>query len=83
MLDLFGRDYVIEHAVSEINRRAKEDVYRQYVTETLRACAKGLGTEFTVGYKDLLDSMRPQAPEDNRSADDIISTIKKKAEALA
>ena len=83
MLDLFGRDYVIEHCISEINSRYKEELYRQYVTDTLRACAKGLGTEFNISYRELMDSIVKTAPEDDRSADDIISTIKKKAEAIA
>lgn len=83
MLDLFGTEYIIEHVVSEINSQKQEEIYRQYVTEVLRACAKGSGIDFSPSYLDVKNSIMVKAPEEERSADDIISTIKRKAEAIA
>lgn len=83
MLDLFGREYVIDHCISALNSWHEEELFRIYVTETLRSISKGVGYEFTKSFTDFVEMSRPKAKEEERSSEDIISNIRKKAEAIA
>lgn len=83
MLDLMGRDYVLEHVVSVLNQEAKENAYRTYVAECLKLIAKNsaisaqcvsLGKAeaafMPISYKELL---KPQLPTQPHTAEDIIA----------
>ena len=83
MLELIGRGYVIEHCVSTLNAMRKEDNYRVYVTEVLRGISKSVGCEVKLGYADFLEkSKRRVERAEERTAEDIISAIKAKAELI-
>lgn len=77
-----GRGYVIEHCVSTLNAIRKEDNYRVYLTEVLRTISKGVGYEIKLGYADLLEKAENGKEEDERTPDEIIDTIKAKAEMI-
>lgn len=77
-----GRGYVVEHCVSTLNAIRKEDNYRVYLTEVLRMISKGVGYEIRLGYADLLESSKKGQEEAERTPDEIIDTIKAKAELI-
>ena len=77
-----GRGYVIEHCVSTLNHIRQEENYRVYLTEVLRAISKGVGYEIKVGYTDILLRTKAQQSEPERSPEEIIDTIKAKAELI-
>lgn len=70
-----GREYVIDHCVSRLNLEAEEELYKIYVTDSLRVLLRS-----KTRYFDLLTSMR-QKPTDviaeKEDAEKIISKMKK------
>ena len=80
MLELFGKDYIIQHCGSVLRTRQRNELYRVYVTEALRAVAKGVGYELQSSYADLLDAFEPV--RESRTSEDIISDIQTKIVAL-
>ena len=77
-----GRGYVIEHCVSTLNSIRKEENYRVYVTDILRVISKGVGYEIKLGYADFLEKSKNSQEEEERTPDEIINTIKAKAELI-
>ena len=79
MLELFGRGYVIEHCVSVTNNTRKEEIYRTYVTESLRIISSGVGREITVKYADIVERCASHGKaEETRTPEEIIDNIRKK-----
>ena len=76
-----GRGYVIEYCISTFNTMQKDEAYRAYLSEIFRAISKQLGMEFKHGYFEVIDSMKPQK-EEMRTADDVIDSIKSKANKI-
>ena len=66
-----GSGYVIEHCVSALLERKKAEIYRVYVTDALRAAYK-----LDVRYADLWK------PQETRTSEEIISTLKGKLAKL-
>ena len=77
-----GRGYVIEHCVSTLNSIRKEENYRVYLTDVLRVISKGVGYEIKLSYADFLKKAKDSQEEDERTPDEIINTIKAKAELI-
>ena len=80
MLDLFGRQYVIDHAVSELNSKRKEEIFKTYVTDALVFIAKAQGMEISPRYADVMKSLT--AKPEQRTSEEIISDIQTKLGAL-
>ena len=76
-----GRGYVLEHCISTFNHIKREEIYKEYVTETLRHIAKGVGYEIKVSYAELVD-VKPEQ-EETRDPDEIIDGIKGKIAMLS
>ena len=85
-MNLYGRNYVIEHCVSEYLKRREEKLYRIYVTDALKAIAENtthyLGANEVIDYGSSLstrwiDVLEPPQPikEDNRSCKEIVHGI--------
>ena len=81
MLDLFGREYIIDHCVSVLNEDKKEEFYRIYITETLRLIAKGNGYEIKLGYSDYMKQLTTPDRQ-TESPEEIIKRIKLKTGAI-
>ena len=77
-----GRGYVIEHCVSTLNSIRKEENYRVYITDILRVISKGVGYEIKLGYADFLEKSKNSQEEEERTPDEIINTIRAKAELI-
>lgn len=80
LLELIGKGYVIEHCVSLFNRRQKEQIYRNYVTDTLKMINDNLtkisgGQYMKTRYAELVE---PQL-KDERTGDEIAIDIIKRA----
>ena len=76
-----GRGYVIEHCVSTFNHMQEEDAFKTYASEILRSISKSLGVDVTMSFHDYLESMKPQK-EETRTAEEVVSGIKAKAQKL-
>lgn len=71
MLDLFGSGYVIDHCVSAFLEYKKEDAFRIYVTDALKAYFH-LNQRYEDWFK----------PQDIRTSEEIITSIKDKLARL-
>lgn len=89
---MLGREYVIDHCVSRLNLEAEEQLYRTYITDSLKIIMENTARLVKEGkvipsrYVDILNSMKNPDPqnvvEEQKSADMIISNIKNKLNAL-
>lgn len=83
-----GRVYLIEHCVYEYNRKQEQRAYEMYVTDRLKCIndiAAGLfgGKTASHRFADILDHMsKNEEPEEERTAEEIISSISEKLERL-
>ena len=75
MLELFGSGYVIDHCVSAFLEYKKDELYRVYVTDSLKHLAR-LDTRYADIIKDF------GKPKETRTAEDIISGIRSKITEL-
>ena len=80
LLELIGKGYVIEHCVSLFNRRQKEQIYRNYVTDTLKMINDNLtkiygGQYMKTRYADMVEPKK----QDTRTGDEIARDIIKRA----
>ena len=75
MLDLLGVEYVIDHVISEHNKRLEEFAYRNYTSDLLKVIAENMGVEVNSRFADFIQI----GEKDERSADDIVLDIMKKA----
>lgn len=80
MLELFGRRYVIDHCLTELERESKEQSYRVYVTSTLRMIAESTSKYGGGSYpmQTWLDIIKP-TPVDARTGNEIVADIVSKA----
>jgi len=67
LLDLFGSGYVIDHCVSAFLKSQREELYQYYITDALKVIGH-LDRRFFDYFK----------PEEERTAKEIIDSIKKK-----
>ena len=79
MLDLFGKGYVVEHCIAFLQRQKKHDELMYYVTDALMCITQN--TANMAGGKALQkrfhEILNPE-PEETRTAEDIINSIKEK-----
>ena len=79
MLELFGRGYVIEHCISALSRKQKENAFKNYVCEALRIITKNTATHEGATYidgrfSDVIDTSKPKK-QDERKCGEIVSGI--------
>ena len=91
MLELFGRNYVIEHCVSEFERFQADEAFRIYLTDTLKVLVEN-GTHYLTakGFVDYgktinrrwFEIMNPpeEVEEDNRTISEVVDAIWSKIE---
>ena len=80
LLELVGKGYVIDHCISLFNRRAKEEAYRTYIADTLKALNDNFAKKFGGTYYQTryIDAVTP-AKEPEKSGDEIARDIIKRA----
>ena len=76
MLEVFGRGYVVEHCISAFKNQEEEQIYKIYVTDTLKAISEG--KHLTDRYYDYI---KPKKWE-TRSADEIKVSILNKLKEM-
>lgn len=79
-----GSGYVIEHCVTALSIIQKENMYRNYVTNSLYAIANTLGNAFGVGdiiLKRYDEWIKPQAEAD-KTEEEVIEHIQERLRAL-
>ena len=79
MLELLGSGYVIEHCTLAFLQNKKQQSYQYYIAECLRIISEntakfGGGSYVQVKIQDVLEPK----PVDNRTADDVIESIRNK-----
>lgn len=83
-----GRLYLIEHCIYVYNAKQERRAYEIYVTDRLKAINDSVahvfgGSTAEKRYMDFLESAQPKrATEDNRTAEQVISSISEKLERL-
>ena len=86
MVDLFGREYVIEHCISALKLLREEKSFKIYVTDALMAIADNtthlVGSQGVVDYGKTINQRwidvinpPPKVPEDNRPSEEIAKDI--------
>lgn len=70
MLDLYGREYVITHAVAEINERAEARRYRAYITDALMVMTENTA-KFVGGSYVKTRWLKDKELEDERTGDEV------------
>ena len=75
LLDLFGREYVIEHMIAEHDNRMHEKVYRSYTADLLKVIAESMGATVSQRYTDLIT----EEPQETMSGDEVALQVIKKA----
>ena len=80
LLNLLGKGYVIDHCISLFNRQAKEEAYRAYVTDTLKALNDNFAKHFGGAFYQTryVDVVNPKE-ETDKSGDEIARDIIKRA----
>ena len=81
MLEILGKDYLIDHCVSFLISQNKEHIYRSYVTEALKIISENTSKFFGGGYlniryTDILENINK--PKETRTAEEIIENIRDK-----
>lgn len=75
MLNLMGRNYVIDHVISEYQDYVEEKIYKAYVTDLIKSIAESIGVEVNDRYADLIDN----TSKDTRTGDEIALDVIKRA----
>ena len=75
MLNLMGRNYVIDHVISEYQDYVEEKTYKAYVTDLIKSIAESIGVEVNDRYTDLIDNTY----KDDRTGDEIALDVIKRA----
>ena len=75
MLNLMGRNYVIDYVISEYQDYVEEKIYKAYVTDLIKSIAESIGVEVNDRYADLIDN----TPKDTRTGDEIALDVIKRA----
>ena len=78
MVELLGVEYVIEHALTDIDERTKAQAYRAYMAECLRLLVENVATVTTGKYisakwADICDNKNKE--DDNRTGDEIAADV--------
>lgn len=79
MLELCGREYLIDHVISELENERKHMVFQVYVTDVLRGILQvtaklGGGNVEVERYAKLIEPVK----DEKRTSEEIIDTIQSK-----
>lgn len=80
-VELFGKQYIIDHCVTEYNNAQRQEAYEIYVSESLRAIAEntaalaGGGRYMKAGFMDIIKPKK----QDKRTGEEIAADVIKKA----
>ena len=86
MLEILGREYVIDHCISRLSLDSEEKFLKVYITDALKlisentACLNKNGRVMTKRFVDFMNETKSKKKkkEDKESAEEIISKIKTK-----
>jgi len=83
-----GRVYLIEHCIYEHNRKQERKAYQIYVTDRLKSINESLANAFggqvaQMRYIELLEKVMNNEHQEERTAEEIISSISDKLEGLS
>lgn len=79
LLELFGSGYVIEHCVSVLNIKQKNDLWKDYIATGLQLLVSNLASAFggktlSLSYRELVS----QEKEEEITEEEIIENIQRK-----
>lgn len=82
-----GRVYLIEHCIYEYNRKQERRAYEAYIADGIKCINDSVagffgGKSLSYRFVDMLDRMSGKQLDEDRTADEIISSISKKLEGL-
>lgn len=80
-MDIYGKEYVIDHCQSEYKRRSEERIYRIYITDALKVIAENTthfagvdefidyGSTMSMRWADVLEPQKEEVVDDRPCAD--------------
>ena len=72
---MFGKDYILEHVISEANKRTKQEMYEVYMSDIGLALVSALGAKGVKRYYDYIH----QDKQESKPADEIVQDISRRA----
>ena len=87
LLELYGREYVIEHCTSVYLKRREDRLYKVYITDVLKAIAENTthyqgaeemfdyGSSISMRWIDVIEPQEEVKETDDRSCTDIVDDI--------
>ena len=83
MLDVLGRDYIVDHLTEFMRKYRHKRLYERYVTDGIYAISKTVshafsGTSLVERFEDIINPPK----EETRTADEIITKITDKLKAM-
>lgn len=81
MLDLFGRGYVIEHCISSLSIKRKDEQYKYYLTDCLKNINKIIATQYSGEYinERFYNLVKDEIEKEEKTGDEIVKEVMKKA----
>ena len=92
LLELFGREYVLDHILRQYRKAQEENAFRVYITDALKAAVENTthfivpghgavdyGASMRSRWADIIKPPEPERPEDPRSCEEIAADIFKRA----
>lgn len=81
---MFGKSYVLEYCVKRFNNAQREEIYRIYISDTLRIISENTakfvgGNYIKKRYYDFVKEPNGHTKNDNRSAKEIINDVVNKS----
>lgn len=77
-MELYGRGYVIDHCTAQLQQETEEKAYRKYIADNLRLLGENVAL-LTRGYYYPGKWGEDPPKEDNRTADEIVEDVFKRA----
>jgi metal-dependent amidase/aminoacylase/carboxypeptidase family protein len=83
LLEILGKNYIVQHCVVFLDNKAKEMAYQSYIADCLKAIADNTanmygGTTIRLRYADLISNEKPET----RTEEEVINDIKEKLRAI-
>lgn len=84
LLDILGKEYIIDHIVSEIQKQTEQKLLNVYITDALKALVNNIAqaafekrsyTQLTMRWLDMFEPQLINTPEDTRSCKEIVKDI--------
>lgn len=84
LLNILGRDYIIDHIIAEAHKQNEQKLLNIYITDALRALVNNIAqrafekpsyTQLTVRWLDIIEPQPNNTSDDTRSCKEVVKDI--------